>query len=284
MVKGTVDKENLMSQDRTLAPLESTVFVPLEGRIFATNLFPDVLTDKKVMSLQGSVPTHLIRKNRHNEYTLLACAVRAAKLDLETQTFLKRHPDGVIVELGAGLDTGFWRAEDAGLNARATWVEVDSAKVLAIRREWLGDEARDISIAGDARHDHWIRALRKRFPTSPVLVLAGGLSYFFTPDEMRELCGMLKDYGVKTLVFDAVNRVGHQFIGHYMKKVGHGDVPVTFCLDSTAEKTRCAIGAAKIIETPFYRGVCRRGMKWTTKLTMALSDALGCVKMVRIDF
>ncbi len=197
-----------MSQDRTLSPIESTVFVPLEGRIFATNLFPDVLTDKKVMTLQGAVPHHLICKNRHNEYTLLACAVRAAKLDKEVDAFLKRHPDGIVVELGAGLDTGFWRAEDTGLNGRATWAEVDSAEVLDIRREWLGKEARDISLAGDARHDVWIRSVRKRFPTSPVLVLAGGLSYFLTPDEMRELCGMLKDYGVTTSVFDAVTAIG----------------------------------------------------------------------------
>lgn len=271
-------------ENSALAPLESTVFVPLEGRIFATNLFPDVLTDKKVMDLMPSIPHGLMRKNRQNEYTLLASAVRAAKLDEAVADFLTRHPDGVIVELGAGLDTGFWRAEAAGMNEKATWVEVDSEKVLAIRERLLGKNARDISFAGDARHDDWIRALRERFPTSPVLVLAGGLSYFLSADEMRELCGMLKDYGVKTLVFDAVNSLGHKFVGRYMKRVGHEDVPVTFYLKAGPEKWRRAIGARRILETPFYRGVCRRGMKWTTKVTMALSDTFGCVKMVRIDF
>ena len=267
-----------------LAPLESTVFVPLEGRIFATNLFPDVLTDKKAMDLMPLIPHGLMRHNRQNEYTLLASAVRAAKLDEAVADFLKRHPEGVIVELGAGLDTGFWRAEAAGMNDLATWIEVDSEKVLALREKFLGRHPRDISFAGDARHDDWIRALRRRFPTSPVLVLAGGLSYFLSADEMRELCGMLKDYGVKTFVFDAVNTVGHKFVGRYMKRVGHGDLPVTFCLRAGAEKWRRAIGARRILETPFYRGVSRRGMKRTTKLTMALSDTFGCVKMVRIDF
>lgn len=56
-------------------------------------------------------------------------------------------------------------------------------------------------------------------------MLAGGLSYFLNADEMRELCGMLKDYGVKTFVFDAVNSVGHKFVGRYMKRVGTRTCP-----------------------------------------------------------
>ena len=49
-------------------------------------------------------------------------------MDAAIRTFLARHPDAVVVNLGGGLDTRFFRVD----NGRVLWKEIDVPESIAL--------------------------------------------------------------------------------------------------------------------------------------------------------
>ena len=44
------------------------------GRIYASEIHPEILYDKKALSLKGKLPAGLMEKGKQSQYTLLASA------------------------------------------------------------------------------------------------------------------------------------------------------------------------------------------------------------------
>ena len=95
-----------------LGVVEDTLFVPMLGRIYASEHYPQILYDKKALELKNRLPLNLIEQNMQNQYTLLASASRSANMDRIIRSFLERRPDGVIVQLGCGLETTYHRCDN----------------------------------------------------------------------------------------------------------------------------------------------------------------------------
>ena len=100
-----------------LGVVEDTLFVPMLGRIYAAEHCPQILYDKKALELKNRLPLDLIEQNMQNQYTLLASASRSANMDRIIRSFLERRPDGVIVQLGCGLETTYHRCD----NGKTHW-------------------------------------------------------------------------------------------------------------------------------------------------------------------
>ena len=109
-----------------LGVVEDTLFVPMLGRIYASEHCPQILYDKKALELKNKLPLDLIKQNKQNQYTLLASASRSANMDRFIRSFLERRPDGVIVQLGCGLETTYYRCD----NGRTRWYAVDLPHVI----------------------------------------------------------------------------------------------------------------------------------------------------------
>ena len=112
---------------QTLGVVEDTLFIPMLGRIYASEHYPQILYDKKALELKKKLPSDLIKQNMQSQYTLLASASRSANMDRIIRTFLERRPDGVIVQLGCGLETTYHRCD----NGKTHWYAMDHASRLA---------------------------------------------------------------------------------------------------------------------------------------------------------
>lgn len=93
-------------------------------------------------------------------------------LSFGLRAFLERRPDGVIVQLGCGLETAYYRCD----NGKTRWYAVDLPHVVEYRRELLPRPERETCLAGDAFAEDWIRQIRA---DAPILVTAGGLFHYF---------------------------------------------------------------------------------------------------------
>ena len=109
-----------------LGVLEDTLFIPMLGRIYASEHYLQILYDKKALELKKKLPSDLIKQNMQSQYTLLASASRSANMDRIIRTFLERRPDGVIVQLGCGLETTYHRCD----NGKTHWYAVDLPHVI----------------------------------------------------------------------------------------------------------------------------------------------------------
>ena len=67
---------------------------------------------------------------------MLNAALRAKKLDEIASRFLARHPEGIGLDLGAGLDTWMIRI---GPPPTADWYDVDFPAVIAARADLIPD-------------------------------------------------------------------------------------------------------------------------------------------------
>ncbi|MDO4285407.1 MAG: class I SAM-dependent methyltransferase [Eubacteriales bacterium] len=260
--------------------VEDTLFVPMIGRIYASEHCPAILYDETALSLKEKLPSHLLQNDRQSQYTLLASASRSANMDRCIREFLERNPEGVIVQLGCGLETAFYRND----NGKTHWYAVDLPDVIAYRKELLPEAERETCIAGDAFDAAWIRQIREKEPSAPILITASGLFYYFTEEKIHTLFRMLQNYGAVEIVFDTVNRSGMMMMRKkYMKEVGHEDAEMFFYVDSAAALAEAVGGTAEVLaEEKYYCHINKRGINLSTRINMTVSDLLTMVKMVHL--
>ena len=236
-----------------LGVVEDTLFVPMLGRIYASEYCPQILYDPKALE--------------QSQYTLLASAARSANMDRYIRAFLERRPDGVIVQLGCGLETAYYRCD----NGRSHWYAVDLPHVVEYRRELLPEPERE--------------TIRTDAPDAPILVTAGGLFHYFEESKVVGLLRMLAGFGEIEIVFDTVSKSGMAMMRKkYMKQVGHGDAQMFFYVDSaSALAGKIGSGVRVLAEEPYYRHIPRTGLKLSTKISMSVSDRFWMVKMVHLE-
>ena len=259
--------------------VEDTLFVPMLGRIYASEYCPQILYDPKALELKKKLPSSLPEQDGQSQYTLLASAARSANMDRFIRAFLERRPDGVIVQLGCGLETAYFRCD----NGRSRWYAVDLPHVVD-RRELLPESERETYLAGDAFAGDWIRQIRTDAPDAPILVTAGGLFHYFEESKVVGLLRMLTGFGEIEIVFDTVSKSGMAMMRKkYMKQVGHRDAQMFFYVDSASVLAGKIGSEVRVLaEESYYRHIPRNGLKLSTKISMAVSDRFGMVKMVQL--
>jgi O-methyltransferase involved in polyketide biosynthesis len=127
-------------------------------------------------------------------------ALRARAFDDEIARFLAAHPDGTVVALGEGLETGFWRAD----NERVIWLSVELPEMAALRRELLPAAPNLRLLEGSALDEAWMDEVD---PSRGVLLTAQGLLMYFTHDQAHGLIETCRRrFPGGGLIFDAIPR------------------------------------------------------------------------------
>ncbi len=265
-----------------LGVVEDTLFVPMLGRIYASENCKNILYDKKALELKSSLPKSVIENDRQTQYTYLASASRSANMDRYIADFLKKNPDGIIVQLGVGLETTFYRCD----NGHTKWYGVDLPNVIEYRKTLLPEHERETYIAGDALKEDWIKSIREEHPKEPILVTASGLFYYFEKEAVLDLMRMLGRFGRVEILFDVVNKSGMTMIQKkHMKTVGHEDAKMYFYANSARElASEVGPGVKVLADDKFFDHFSKSGLQLTTKISMGVSDLLSMVKMVQLGF
>jgi O-methyltransferase involved in polyketide biosynthesis len=127
-------------------------------------------------------------------------ALRAALIDRVLRHWLRRHPDGLIVSLGEGLETQAYRID----NGRMRWLSVDFPEVISLRETFMPPTERFAHLACSATDPAWMQHVGTQ---SPVFIVAQGLFMYLDADEVRRLLlRIAKFFRGGNLVFDVVGR------------------------------------------------------------------------------
>lgn len=268
-------------KDSKLGIVEDTLYVPMLGRIYAGEHCKHVLYDKKALELKSRMPEGLIENDTQTQYTYLASASRSANVDRYVKDFIERKQQGIIVQLGCGLETAYYRND----NGSTLWYGVDLPHVIEYRKELLSETEREKYIAGSAFEEEWIEKIRAEHKDEPLFVVASGLFYYFEEENVLGLIKMLMNYGDVEILFDTVNKIGMTMMQKkHMKTVGHEEANMFFYVDSATELAAKIDSKVKVLaEENFYSHISRKGLKLSTKLSMVFSDLLGMVKMIHLS-
>jgi O-methyltransferase involved in polyketide biosynthesis len=113
-------------------------------------------------------------------------AVRSAMFDAELREFLDHYPNGVIVNLGEGLETNRFRV----VGEEALWLSVDLPEAIAIREQFIAPDDKHRHVALSVLDRAWFDEVPEE---RPVYITAQGLLMYLHEEDVRLLLQDLSD-------------------------------------------------------------------------------------------
>ena len=259
-----------------LTTISKTLFVPMQGRIYSSIKYPNIFYDKEVLKLKNKLPE---LNSNQSEYTFMASAVRSMNIDRYIKEFFTSNPEGIIFELGCGLETTYYRC-DTGKNK---WYALDLPEVINYRKELLPPAQRQLLISESIFNYEWVDKYSEELNNNPILFIASGLFHYFEDQAIIELLNQLQKFNNAEIVFDTINKWGMKGIKKYMKELGHDEATMYFYVDNASELTRRIGNGAKLLkEEKYYNQTPKNNFQFMTKISMIISDLLFMVKMIHI--
>lgn len=116
---------------------------------------------------------------------------RTIMLDRQLKGIIKKHPDTVVVNVGAGFDNRFSRVD----NGRIIWFDLDLPDSIAARKKAFPQQERVTMIAGNALEEEWCGQVKESLigrKSKPVFI-AEGLFMYLTLEQIRTFLEVLKN-------------------------------------------------------------------------------------------
>ena len=171
-------------------------------------------------------------------------AIRTELLDKGVQAFIERHPQGMVVNMGCGLDARFLRLD----NGNISWIDVDLTEVIDIRQQFFEESDRYQMLAASILDRGWLDSIVPQNGQKVLLIAEGTLMYF-------------QEEAVKTLFGDLVVKFPRSvFLFEVMGSALGGKIhPSVKCLGQD-------------IICPWGIGDCMAMEDWSDKLTLTRVD------------
>jgi O-methyltransferase involved in polyketide biosynthesis len=190
-----------------LTPAQESLFLTLGGRALDSTLSRPFLGDNRASDILSKTGYDMDRLPAMTTKVLDArskvfdIAVRAKKFDDIVRRFVADHPDAVVVELGAGLDTRMLRVDPP---SSVDWYDVDFPAIVDLRRQLLPQPPNSHPIGADLEESDWLDALPN---DRPAVLVADGLVAFLRQDGfVRLLNGSVGHFPYGELAFNAYTK------------------------------------------------------------------------------
>lgn len=191
-----------------LSTVSETALITLKAHVVESEKENPVIEDAVALEcfnrLQSLLPIEIRNRvlSRKLPSTLTRhIALRARKYDSYTRRFLKEYADGLVVSLGCGFDTRYWRI------SKEPWkyIEIDLPNVIEAKKKVLDDIVTYTMISGSVLQEDWIKRILS-MQKEHVLFLAEGLFMYLPKDGVISLFRSLAKSFVKSeIVFEVVN-------------------------------------------------------------------------------
>jgi O-methyltransferase involved in polyketide biosynthesis len=186
----------------TLTPVEQTAFLTEYARARDSRWPRPILGDPLADDVVGRIDYDFAGLGVQTSVVCQA-ALRAKMLDDRVRDFIDRHPDAVVVDLGAGLDSGFYRVAPP---PTVDWYSVDLPGITALRGEVLPPDPRSHSVPVSLADDHWPNDIPADRPT---MLIADGLFAFLSEPVIVGIFRRITDhFGSGELAFNDYGRIG----------------------------------------------------------------------------
>jgi O-methyltransferase involved in polyketide biosynthesis len=127
-------------------------------------------------------------------------AARAAEIDQLLRRWLERHPDGLVVSLGEGLETQSLRVD----NGRMRWLTVDLPAAIELRKHFLPSSKRFRHVAASVFEPGWMDEIE---PAPEIFIVVQGLFMYLEPEAVKRLfVQIVERFPGAEIAFDVIPR------------------------------------------------------------------------------
>jgi O-methyltransferase involved in polyketide biosynthesis len=192
-----------MSDERItvgLSGVPETLLWPLYGRASEARRSDGLLRDSRAARLIDAIDYPFEKRFGRPGQVF---ALRARCFDKVLEEHLAPNPDTLVVSLGEGLETQFWRVD----NGQIDWLTVDLPETLEVRRKLLPDGPRRQSLACSVLEPAWMDHVEKLLVDRPrpLFIVAQGLLMYFERDDVdRLLWECATRFPGATIIFDSM--------------------------------------------------------------------------------
>ena len=199
-----------------LSGVEETLLVPLWGRAKFSRENPSILNDMKAIELVEQLNYDFARFDKTlGVFGNLMFAAIAKHVDDKTRAFIAEHPKASVIDLGAGLDTTYYRVDNGSIH----WYDLDLPAVIDLRRRLIPETARSTCIAKSLLDPSWLDDIIDT--ENGVFMIAAGVLIFFQGFDIKSFFSSLAD-GLPgaEIVFNIQSRFAKLRSNWGMRKMG----------------------------------------------------------------
>ena len=197
-----------------------TLFIPLYGKakMSQEGIFPDETAQRIVSAVDFD-----FSKVDQTRKLAIYIAMRAAHYDRMAEDYAARHPEGVIIQLGVGLDSRVFRVQTA-----LPWYDLDFPEVISLRRAYYPETAQYRLIAAPALPADWLAEIPQH---THALIIAEGLSMYLSEGDMRALLMAFRaHFDEAEFVFDAYSPLAAK-LSKFKNPINAMDAKIDFAMD-----------------------------------------------------
>ena len=184
-----------------LPPVAKTLLAPLGCRALETARMDAILEDQRAVEVFKNIEGGYKALKPMGKIDQIFTMLRARQFDSYARVFLNLHPDGLVVDIGCGLDTRFERLD----NGRMHWLGLDLPEVMELRHRLLSDGKRNRTLAGSMLDPGWLDQVART--KKPVIFLAEGVFCYFTEEQVKTvITAIVSRFPEAELAFDILSR------------------------------------------------------------------------------
>ena len=172
-----------------LGDVQTTALIPLAIKANETMRKKPRIKDQKAVEIIKALKINTKQYDKFMSHE--GVIARTIMLDSQLKGIIKKAPDTVIVNVGAGFDDRFSRMD----NGKIAWFDLDLPDAIAARRKAFSERQRVTMIAGNALDNDWCEPVQQALAgrkSKPVFI-AEGLFMYLTLDQVRTFLEVLKN-------------------------------------------------------------------------------------------
>jgi len=186
-----------------LGDIEETLLIPLWGRAKLTQEYPSLLNDQKAVELIEQMDYDFSKLDKSLRFWNFLHAVRANQFDDKIRAYIAKHPRASVIDLGAGLDTAFYRVD----NGLIHWYDLDLPSVIQLRTGLLPEPERTMYISHSLFDPAWFTEVENT--ENGVFFIAAGVLLYFEESRIRSFFTSLANtFPSGEIVFDSLSIFG----------------------------------------------------------------------------
>ena len=196
--------------DIEISDVAATSFVTLYCHAIESQSKHPILDDPKAVEitlelnkiLSGSIKrlSRDLVQGKLKKQLVIHIAIRAKQYDRYVSDFLEHSPDGIVVNIGCGLDSRFLRVD----NGRVIFYDLDLPEVIEIKKQFFEVNERYHFISSSVLDHEWMSIVAKH--KGPFLFLAEGVFMYLHQEDVQSLILKLQSQFPGTeLVCEVVN-------------------------------------------------------------------------------
>lgn len=201
-----------------LGVVQETMMFPLSAKAYDAERKKPLLNDKKALELYNKVaPKNRNHFKRHIfDIGILAFCERALIMDDAIKQFLKKHPKGKILNIGAGLETSFYRLGQPNV----LWYDLDLPDSIALREQLLPNTFKNVKYIAKSMFDEtWIDDVGDI--SNGLLITVPGVLPYFDEEQVKAFFNTFapKLKGAE-IIFDVISNMGRFFVTQKIRQSG----------------------------------------------------------------